>query len=160
MNQARYDELVGKFGAISVDIAKLTSKLGTAQAEELDALVEKLSKLEDRKKMLLTILAGMRNQERLEDEAARKTAEEKERNRKEQLFGQIQRRHQVCPECGSPAKIIEKPQQPQGITGAFWSTVDPTGKVWWVDYTCTNPDKFECATRFRLYPDLKEQSWE
>lgn len=153
----RYDEITGKLGIISVEMAKLTSKFATASAEELEPLTEKVTKLEDKKKGLLLVLQAMRNQERLERDAAEKATQEKERKRKETLFAQIQKEGRDCPKCGAKGRLVDTPTQPEGYMSDFW-TKGNIPRHWWLSWTCSREPQISCGFRWRWYPDLPDDA--
>jgi hypothetical protein len=151
----RYDEITGKLGVISVDIAKLSSKFATASAEELESLTDKLTKLEDKKRGYLTALAAMRQAERDERDAAENLARETECKRKAKLSTKVQKEGSVCPKCGSPGIVIDDPPQPNGYSNTFWTQLNAP-KMWWLEFTCTQEPQIKCGHRWKIFPDAPE----
>jgi len=153
----RYDEFTGKVGAISIEIAKVSSKFASASAEELEPLTEKLTKLEDKKRGYLTALAAMRQSERDEREAAKKALDDEEDKRKHKLFEKREREGSICPKCGSKGRLVDKPAQPEGYMSNFWTMRD-IPRHWWISFVCTHEPQIMCGFRWRYYPDLPPDS--
>jgi hypothetical protein len=148
LNKDRYDELAGQLGAVSVEIAKVTSKLGTASPEHVQPLIEKLGKLEDQKKTLLTVLTAMREAERAQAKAEEKAAEVAERKRKDTIFQKFVAKLPPC-ECGAGSRLNPDFHQPIGYNPGFWE--DATARFW-VELECTRPVG-DCGCRWRVYLD-------
>jgi hypothetical protein len=149
----RYDEITGKLGAIGIDIAKLSAKFATAPAEDLEALTDKLMKLEDKKKGFLVALGAMRQAERDEREASKKALDDEEDNRKHKLFEKREREGSICPKCGSKGRLVDKPAQPEAYMSNFWTMRD-IPRHWWLSWSCSREPQISCGFRWRTYPDL------
>ena len=158
MNKQRYDKLAEELNPLTIEIAKVNSKLGRGPPEEeRQPLSQQLGKLDDKRKGILATLAAMRQAEHEECETAREAAKAKvAKSRLERIAWLREPGHEPsCPECGSLGKLVENIQNPVIVGGLG----DPNARVTFA-YRCENPDIAKGNHRFWLNLDEIEEKKE